>query len=208
MNLDTQLFRALIRDEKAKFRFTCLQCGDDKADLAAATRTYTGLLRDLEFPIPIWNRLASLHYRFGKFGLLDVIDAYRAAGLKGYGVDTVTPLLSGWVAGGLVDESRRTWFGISLIVCPSCYERRAQAAAAAPTFTLREGRSPLPAKLRMDVLMRDAYRCRYCGNGPNEGVKLHIDHIVPVAKGGRDALDNLVTACETCNLGKGTRDVV
>jgi hypothetical protein len=29
---------------------------------------------------------------------------------------------------------------------------------------------------------------------------------LPVAKGARDALENLVTAGEACNLGKGTRD--
>ena len=30
----------------------------------------------------------------------------------------------------------------------------------------------------------------------------NVDHIVPVSKGGTNDLDNLVTACEQCNLGK------
>jgi 5-methylcytosine-specific restriction endonuclease McrA len=32
---------------------------------------------------------------------------------------------------------------------------------------------------------------------------LHADHVVPVAAGGETTEVNLVTACETCNLGKG-----
>jgi 5-methylcytosine-specific restriction endonuclease McrA len=38
-------------------------------------------------------------------------------------------------------------------------------------------------------------------------VVLHVDHVVPVAAGGVTIEDNLRTACEECNLGKGTRAV-
>lgn len=37
---------------------------------------------------------------------------------------------------------------------------------------------------------------------------LHVDHVVPVASGGATNEDNLLTACEECNLGKSTRAVV
>ena len=30
----------------------------------------------------------------------------------------------------------------------------------------------------------------------------HVDHIIPIAKGGETKLYNLQTFCETCNLGK------
>lgn len=36
---------------------------------------------------------------------------------------------------------------------------------------------------------------------------LHIDHIIPVSKGGQDEIENLLTACADCNLGKATRIV-
>ncbi|MBI4006518.1 MAG: HNH endonuclease [Gammaproteobacteria bacterium] len=40
-----------------------------------------------------------------------------------------------------------------------------------------------------------------CGaNGP--GVKLEVDHIISVAEGGSDALNNLQTLCFECNRGK------
>lgn len=55
--------------------------------------------------------------------------------------------------------------------------------------------------LRFAVLTRDNYTCRYCGAKAPD-VKLHVDHVLPKSKGGKDALDNLVTACATCNQGK------
>lgn len=62
-------------------------------------------------------------------------------------------------------------------------------------------RKPISKKLRFEVLQRDGYVCRYCGHGA-PSVVLHIDHVVPVAHGGTNELDNLVTACEACNNGK------
>lgn len=59
------------------------------------------------------------------------------------------------------------------------------------------------ATLRFAVLERDAFTCRYCGRSPlHEGVVIHVDHVVPVAKGGESTLDNLITACTDCNRGK------
>lgn len=46
-------------------------------------------------------------------------------------------------------------------------------------------RIPIGKKLRFEILKRDAFACRYCGRrAPN--VELHIDHVVPVARGGRN----------------------
>jgi 5-methylcytosine-specific restriction endonuclease McrA len=33
----------------------------------------------------------------------------------------------------------------------------------------------------------------------------HVDHIIPVADGGTDRLDNLRPSCAACNLAKGAR---
>ncbi len=65
-------------------------------------------------------------------------------------------------------------------------------------------RKAISKKTRFDVFKRDAFTCQYCGAHP-PGVLLHIDHIVAVANGGGNDIDNLVTACEPCNLGKGAR---
>jgi hypothetical protein len=56
-------------------------------------------------------------------------------------------------------------------------------------------------KLRFAVLCRDNFRCRYCGRPAAEAL-LEVDHLTPQSAGGGDALDNLVTACGSCNRGK------
>lgn len=38
--------------------------------------------------------------------------------------------------------------------------------------------------MRYDVLRRDGFRCVKCGRGREDGVKLHVDHIKPVSRGG------------------------
>lgn len=45
--------------------------------------------------------------------------------------------------------------------------------------------------------------CNYCGEY-FEG-QMHIDHVVPIAKGGQHTLDNLVSACKPCNLSKADK---
>jgi 5-methylcytosine-specific restriction enzyme A len=43
--------------------------------------------------------------------------------------------------------------------------------------------------------------CHYCGTvlSPKE---LTMDHLVPLARGGRSTKDNLVPSCKTCNIKK------
>ncbi len=63
-------------------------------------------------------------------------------------------------------------------------------------------REPISEELRQQVFRRDHYTCRYCGSkdGP-----LHADHVYPASKGGETTLSNLVTACQHCNVKKGSR---
>lgn len=63
-------------------------------------------------------------------------------------------------------------------------------------------RTPIKKKTRFEVFKRDGFACQYCGATPPE-VVLHVDHIIAVAEGGGNGTDNLITACESCNLGKG-----
>jgi hypothetical protein len=58
-------------------------------------------------------------------------------------------------------------------------------------------------RLRFEILRRDNHACRYCGATAPD-VKLTVDHVLPVALGGSDKPDNLVTACHDCNSGKSS----
>lgn len=68
-------------------------------------------------------------------------------------------------------------------------------------------RKPISKRVRFDVFKRDGFECQYCGAHPPK-VILHVDHITPVAEGGDNDPDNLVTACDACNMGKGARLLV
>ena len=63
-------------------------------------------------------------------------------------------------------------------------------------------RALLTPRLRMDVLERDNFRCQMCGGTAEQGSVLHMDHILPVSRGGATTLENLQTLCAACNLGK------
>lgn len=58
-------------------------------------------------------------------------------------------------------------------------------------------------RLRFEILRRDNYTCRYCGDSPPD-VKLTVDHVMPRALGGTDDPSNLVAACGPCNSGKSS----
>lgn len=56
-------------------------------------------------------------------------------------------------------------------------------------------------RLRFEIFRRDNHTCRYCGATAPD-VPLRVDHVTPVALGGSDKPENLVTSCEPCNSGK------
>jgi 5-methylcytosine-specific restriction endonuclease McrA len=65
-------------------------------------------------------------------------------------------------------------------------------------------RRPTIRLTRKNLMMRDAHQCQYCARRPPLR-DLNIDHVLPKSRGGKDAWENLVTACRTCNLRKGWR---
>ena len=66
-------------------------------------------------------------------------------------------------------------------------------------------RSYLKPSLRFKILHRDQYRCQTCGATAANGAELHIDHILPVSKGGTNDESNLRVLCSECNIGRGNR---
>ncbi len=77
-------------------------------------------------------------------------------------------------------------------------ERRGSNATG-PAQTVR----PKKRSSRFMILQRDNFRCQYCGKTPKDDIRLEIDHIIPLCKGGSDEDSNLITACFECNRTKG-----
>lgn len=62
-------------------------------------------------------------------------------------------------------------------------------------------RESISKRVRFEVFKRDSFKCQYCGKAAPD-VVLHVDHILPVSKGGDAEILNLITACLDCNAGK------
>lgn len=56
---------------------------------------------------------------------------------------------------------------------------------------------------RFNLFLRDEFRCQYCG-GKGE---LTFDHVVPRSRGGVTSWENVVAACASCNLRKGSKSL-
>jgi hypothetical protein len=65
-------------------------------------------------------------------------------------------------------------------------------------------RTSIPYEERMKLLSRAPLKCAQCGAEPPD-VDLHIDHIRPVSKGGRNDSDNLQFLCAKHNLAKSNQ---
>jgi hypothetical protein len=70
-----------------------------------------------------------------------------------------------------------------------------------------EGRPAIPKRMRNEVLDRDGSTCQICGAGvgepdayrPGKTIRLVVDHILPVAQGGRTETTNLRALCNVCD---------
>jgi len=90
----------------------------------------------------------------------------------------------------------------------ACRKFRAERKAAEPKpevsateidfYNVREN--------RFKVYERDEYKCRYCEKQLTR-FTVTLDHVKPIADGGTNSFDNLVTACLNCNSRKHHRPV-
>ena len=82
-----------------------------------------------------------------------------------------------------------------------CYLKNGKVYAA----NMKEERKVMNDNIRYNVFKRDNFTCKICGATQADGVKLHVDHIIPVSMGGKTVMSNLQTLCDRCNIGKGNK---
>ncbi len=57
---------------------------------------------------------------------------------------------------------------------------------------------------RINVFVRDGFRCQYCGQQRSMR-ELSYDHVLPRTQGGKTVWENIVTSCHPCNAHKRDR---
>ena len=81
-----------------------------------------------------------------------------------------------------------------------------------PVFLVAEGatetkvgrRPPsrhIPRDVMLKVVRRDGHMCQLCGRNVSDN-ELHLDHIIPVSRGGISTVENLRLLCAECNREK------
>jgi 5-methylcytosine-specific restriction endonuclease McrA len=78
-------------------------------------------------------------------------------------------------------------------VAASRDRRRAKAVGASGDYTKDDVRHLLETQGRI---------CRYCDGALT---KFHVDHFIPLARGGSNGPENLVLSCPSCNCSKGAK---
>jgi 5-methylcytosine-specific restriction endonuclease McrA len=87
------------------------------------------------------------------------------------------------------------------------YFRSPSRTIAVPKVVMLREYAPIsgePKFCRRSILLRDHFRCQYCGR-PFASQDLTYDHVIPRSQGGKTVWTNIVTACLRCNGTKGDR---
>lgn len=71
-------------------------------------------------------------------------------------------------------------------------------------YFAKNQRRLMTKELKEQIKKRDNYTCRLCGKYMPDEVGLHIDHIIPISKGGKSVASNLQVLCSVCNGKKSS----
>lgn len=72
-------------------------------------------------------------------------------------------------------------------------------------YNSKSQRKLMTPLLRKMIMERDHYTCQNCGKYMPDEAGLHIDHIIPIVKGGKSVSSDLRVLCSKCNGRKGAK---
>ena len=90
---------------------------------------------------------------------------------------------------------------------PDAFFRSPSVAIAVPKIMALRQYAPIsgaPKFCRRSILLRDRFRCQYCG-AQLASPDLTYDHVTPRSRGGKTVWENIATACLSCNARKANR---
>ena len=122
---------------------------------------------------------------------------FNLAGLNPFG----GPCWRGYCDGQYIERWQLFWFAT-----PERRQVLREALEIEKTRRTSKGRVRLGALMlgRDDLYERQSRRCHICGRWVSRNA-YHLDHLRPIAWGGKTTLENLQVSCPGCNLRKGSR---
>ncbi|MGG2065896.1 HNH endonuclease [Bacillus sp. S14(2024)] len=162
-------------------------------------RVFVNMLRKLNFEVTDTNDL-----------LLGIFDTKRCCFLN----TTSAKFLEDFILVSMLKGHFMGNKGYELEIMPSynnvtdmfnSYDKKIEVNLLPHKVSAAQKSRNISLSLRYKVLDRDNGKCKLCGRTPSDGVKLHVDHIIPYSLGGLTILDNLQTLCDDCNIGKSNK---
>jgi len=84
------------------------------------------------------------------------------------------------------------------------HRRKAKMERANGRRRARLSNVPFEDFTRAEIIRRDGRRCYLCKRDALTDAEIHIDHRVPIARGGAHTRANVAVACADCNTRKST----
>ena len=106
-------------------------------------------------------------------------------------------------------ENCRKWYAANrerMLECMKRYNEANPERKRADNHRRRAAEGSFTKEEAVALLESQEYKCEYCGADLLE-TSYHLDHIVPVSKGGTSYIENITAACPPCNLSKGAKDL-
>lgn len=161
----------------------------------------------------------------GSYGTLFELGYARALGVPVWVAGT-QPLADQWFVHTAVDRtlwnatdprSALRWYLENSAVLPQSLDAYLKDASADPEviaarklfteFGPAGVRVAIPRHIRSAVWDKTGGTCWYCKKPINPYDDFQVDHVIPVAKGGANRIDNLVPCCQACNASKRDRQL-
>ena len=86
--------------------------------------------------------------------------------------------------------------------CRGCLRAKRSADRAKRRTRILQGAQRVTQEQIEGLRRRQGFACNACGG--SVVYHYHVDHVVPLARGGRHVLGNLQILCPPCNLRKGS----
>lgn len=106
---------------------------------------------------------------------------------------------------GKIDDWARSWRQLKqdeILIYDYDTSSKSYSVTQINPYSNRTKRTGLSSKDIYRIRNRDGHRCQSCGKSVNDGVKLHVDHRVPLEWGGTNLDENLWVLCSICNQAK------